>query len=292
MIPEEQSFSNSDRLGLMLFLAVMAHLVVILGITFSPPKTHAGLSGLNVTLVQTASPRPAPHATELAQANADGGGNSRRQGTLRSPFPIDAVSMHRAYVPAAVLSVRSIQSTSDRTRLLTGPDGPAVPLAAPTPQPLQPKQVPVSGLTNIAALNHERAALATEISRSWRQYERRPREKFISARTRAYAYARYMDAWKARVERIGNSHYPRAVRNAGLSGRLLIDVAINANGSIRNVRILRSSGSPVLDDAALRIVRRAAPFAPFPAAIRRRVDVLHIIRTWEFRRGSIVRAGG
>ncbi|MHB8562565.1 MAG: energy transducer TonB [Acidiferrobacteraceae bacterium] len=289
---KEQSFSNSDRLGLMLFLAAVAHLVVILGITFSMPKTHAGLSGLNVTLVQTASPKPAPHATELAQANADGGGNSHRQSTLRSPFPIDAVSVHRAYVPAAVLSVRSIQNTHDRVRLLTGADGLAVPASAPTPHPPQPKQIPVSGLTKIAALNHERAELATEISRSWRQYERQPREKFISARTRAYAYARYMDAWKARVERIGNSHYPRAVRNAGLSGRLLIDVAINANGSLRNVHILRSSGSPVLDEAALRIVRRAAPFAPFPAAIRHHVDVLHIIRTWEFRRGAIVRTRG
>lgn len=289
---KEPLFSNSDRLGLMLFLAALAHLVVILGVTFSLPKTHTPLEGLNVTLVQTASPHPARHATELAQANSDGGGNSRRQSTLRSPFPITAVSMRREHVPAAVLSVRSLRSVNGRTEVLSGDSRLSIPAPAPPRRRIKPKNPAVSGLTRIVALDRERSELATEISRSWKQYERRPREKFISARTRAYAYARYMDSWKTHVEQVGNAHYPALVRAEGLSGRLLLDVAINANGSVRKIRVLRSSGSPLLDQAAIRIVRRAAPFAPFPPAIRRRVDVLHIIRTWEFRKQGTLRAGG
>ncbi|MHB1586222.1 MAG: energy transducer TonB [Acidiferrobacteraceae bacterium] len=289
---DEPQFSNSDRLGLMLFLATLAHLVVILGITFSLPKTRAPLEGLNVTLVQTASPQPARHATELAQANSDGGGNSRRQSTLRSPFPITAVSVQQEHVPAAVLSIRSMQSVNGKTQLLSGNSRLLVPAPAPPRRRPKPKNPAVSGLTQIMALDRERSELATEISRSWKQYERRPREKFISARTRAYAYARYMDSWKTHVEHVGNAHYPAVVRAEGLSGRLLLDVAINANGSVRKIRVLRSSGSPLLDQAAIRIVRRAAPFAPFPPAIRRRVDVLHVIRTWEFRKQGTLRAGG
>jgi len=39
----------------------------------------------------------------------------------------------------------------------------------------------------------------------------------------------------------------------------------------------------VLDDAAVRIVQLAGPFAPLPPEIRARTDVLHITRTWVFR---------
>ncbi|MHB1950051.1 MAG: TonB family protein [Acidiferrobacteraceae bacterium] len=290
MMPEEV-FSNSDRLGLMLFLAALIHLVVILGVTFSVPKTRPSLNGLDVTLIQTSGPRPPRRASELAQANSDGGGNSPRQSTLRSPFPISAVSLRREHVPAAVLSVRTVQRVKGTTRLLSGHSGVAVPEPAPREHPPKTRQPALSGLTQIAALDRQRAELATEISRSWQQYQHRPREKFISARTRAYAYARYMSAWKTRVEQVGNAHYPALVRADGLSGRVLVDVAINADGSVRKIRILHSSGSPLLDQAVIRIVRRAAPFAPLPAAIHRHIDVLHIVRTWEFRRQGTVRTG-
>jgi protein TonB len=61
---------------------------------------------------------------------------------------------------------------------------------------------------------------------------------------------------------------------------------VRADGSVESIRVARSSGQKILDDAAVRIVRLAAPFAPFPAEIRQQVDVLDITRTWVFERNN------
>lgn len=93
----------------------------------------------------------------------------------------------------------------------------------------------------------------------------------------------YFEAWRRKVERVGNLNYPEAARARSLYGSLRLLVAIVPDGSLRDVRVLESSGHRVLDDAALRIVRLAAPFAPFPPEMRRDTDVLEIVRTWQFR---------
>jgi len=140
------------------------------------------------------------------------------------------------------------------------------------------------------SLSDQRARLSAEISQSWEEYQKRPRQTFISARTRAYKYAAYMDAWRAKVERVGNLNYPEEAKRRDLSGDLIMDVALNPDGSIDSVTIKRSSGHAVLDDAAKRIVRLAAPFAPFPDDIRAETDILHITRTWQFMHGSTWRS--
>jgi protein TonB len=140
------------------------------------------------------------------------------------------------------------------------------------------------------SLTDQRAQLSAEISESWEQYQKRPRRTFISARTRAYKYAAYMDAWRAKVERIGNLNYPEEAKRRGLTGDLIMDVALNPDGSIDSITIKRSSGHAVLDDAAKRIVTLSAPFAPFPDDIRADTDILHINRTWQFVHGSTWRS--
>ena len=91
-----------------------------------------------------------------------------------------------------------------------------------------------------------------------------------------------MDAWRRKVERIGNLNYPHEAARRGLSGVLLLDVALNPDGTIEDIALRRSSGQRILDDAAVRIVRLAAPFAKFPRSIAEEVDILHIERTWIF----------
>jgi len=91
-----------------------------------------------------------------------------------------------------------------------------------------------------------------------------------------------MEAWRSKVERIGNLNYPDEARKRKLSGSLILDVALNPDGSVNDVVVRRSSGQKILDDAAIRIVHLAAPFAPFPADIRKDTDILHITRTWQF----------
>jgi protein TonB len=135
-------------------------------------------------------------------------------------------------------------------------------------------------------LARERARLSAEISQFWQEYQKRPRRKFLTARTREYKYAEYMEAWRSRVERVGNLNYPEKARSQNLTGSLVLDVAIEPDGSVHGLNLVRSSGSKVLDDAARRIVRLAAPYDPFPAEVREEVDILHITRTWQFMRGN------
>lgn len=132
----------------------------------------------------------------------------------------------------------------------------------------------------------EIASLSARIDESQRNYAQRPRQKFISARTQEYKYASYMEAWRVKVEHVGNLNYPDEAKRHNLSGSLILDVALNADGSINMLTLLRSSGHKVLDDAAAQIVRLAAPYASFPAAIRKDADVLHITRTWQFLRDN------
>ncbi|WPL19730.1 hypothetical protein Thiowin_04874 [Thiorhodovibrio winogradskyi] len=110
------------------------------------------------------------------------------------------------------------------------------------------------------------------------------RRKAINASTQEYVYANYLESWRRKVERIGNLNYPEEAKEKRLFGSLVLQVAVRADGSLEGVRLLRSSGHQVLDQAAVRIVELAAPFAPFPDSIRARHDVLDITRTWQFLR--------
>jgi periplasmic protein TonB len=126
------------------------------------------------------------------------------------------------------------------------------------------------------------ASLSAEIRRKMESKAKRPRRKFISASTKEYNYAAYMEAWRSKVERVGNLNYPSQARRQGLSGSLVLDVALRRDGSIDEITIRRSSGEKLLDDAAIRIVELSAPFSPFPQHIKDETDILHIMRTWQF----------
>ena len=134
----------------------------------------------------------------------------------------------------------------------------------------------------------EMARLAAEIDRQSEAYAKRPKRKFISANTQEYAYAAYMRAWVARVERIGNLNFPDEARQRKLAGNLVMTVAVRRDGSIERIDVIQPSGYPVLDAAAQEIVRLSEPFAPLPKTVDD-VDILHITRTWQFLPGGVLR---
>jgi len=136
----------------------------------------------------------------------------------------------------------------------------------------------------------EMARLAAEIDVRSALYAKRPKKKFITASTQEYEYASYMRAWVAKVERIGNLNYPQEAKARKLYGSLQLTVAIKADGEVESVEVNRSSGHKVLDQAAVRIVRLAAPFDRFPENIRRDTDILHITRTWTFTKEDLLTA--
>ena len=157
------------------------------------------------------------------------------------------------------------------------------PLKAPEPKPDSPSA------TKLMSVSLKMASLQAEIDKKLEERAKRPRRDFISASTREYKYAAYMEAWRAKVERIGNINYPDEARRNKLSGVLQMTVALNVDGTISEITIDKSSGHQVLDDAAIHIVRLASPFATFPENIRKNVDILHITRTWKFLHNSTFR---
>jgi len=108
------------------------------------------------------------------------------------------------------------------------------------------------------------------------------RKKYISASTTDWLYASYMNAWTQKVERIGNMNYPEQALRRNMRGDLVLSVGIRADGSLESIEVLRDSGYPVLDEAAIRIVELSAPFAVLPEQIASEVDILYITRTWRF----------
>lgn len=145
-----------------------------------------------------------------------------------------------------------------------------------------PAEPPPPSAAQLIASSMEMASLNAELEQRLEAMAKRPRRKYISARTKEYKYAAYLEAWRSKVERVGNLNYPDSARRANLSGSLLLDVALNPDGSVSEITVRRSSGHQLLDEAAINIVRLAAPYAPFPPDIRKEVDVLHITRTWQF----------
>jgi protein TonB len=121
-------------------------------------------------------------------------------------------------------------------------------------------------------------------------YQKRPKRRHVGASAEEYRFARYVEDWRLKVERIGNLNYPEAARQLKLYGSLILTVSIRADGSVENVVIDRSSGRKVLDAAAIHIVQMAAPYAPFPPEIRRDTEILDITRTWTFAPGDELRS--
>ena len=130
------------------------------------------------------------------------------------------------------------------------------------------------------------AQLQARISQQWDEYQKRPKRAFVGANVKEYAFARYVEDWVTKVERVGNVNYPEAARRQGLYGSLKLTVSIHADGRIEKVDIDRSSGSKILDAAAIRIVELAAPYARFPDDMREKADILSITRTWTFTRSD------
>jgi len=132
----------------------------------------------------------------------------------------------------------------------------------------------------------EALRLEAQIAKEMDAYQKRPKRRFIGANAEEYRFARYVEDWRLKVERIGNLNYPEAARQMKLYGSLLLNVAIKSDGSLESVEVKRSSGQRILDAAAVKIVEMGAPYAPFPPDVKRDTDVLNITRTWTFTKGD------
>jgi periplasmic protein TonB len=164
------------------------------------------------------------------------------------------------------------------------PDAQPEPL--PPPDPMAARETPVDAAQILASRGEEIDRLTADLRAKTAAYASRMRRKAVSASTREFRYASYLGAWTRKVERIGNLNYPQAARDQRMFGSLILHVAVRSDGSVEQIRVVRSSGYDLLDEAAVRIVELAAPYAPFPPDIAAETDVLDIVRTWQFLRGG------
>jgi len=269
---------ENESLFISLLLAAAFHALVLLGISFdfeeAAPDSH--LNTLDIELVPPRDTPPPEQADYLAERSQQGAGNTKEKVRFQqaqraiprvAPEPAGGEPQARHPVIAAREAARK----------------------APAPSRHEPKPKPVPDPQRLLERSRELINLDAQLRQELQAYSRQPRETFISARTRQFRYAAYMNDWVAKVERIGNLNYPDEARRRGLSGRLILDVALRPDGTIYNISIRKPSGYKVLDEAAIRIVRLAAPFPPFPPEIRKDTDILHIVRTWEFISGRFGR---
>jgi protein TonB len=275
-------------IGATLLFSLLLHGVLVLGITFSYVKAKPSLPTLDVTLVDVAN-RDAPDKADfLAQANNSGGGESdkaARPSQLVSG-PIPKANAGVAPQPVEASAPRPQDATDDKLLTTTGDSHYTVSTDSAKLE-RTPQELPES--PNEVKRRQEMAQLAAEVRDRSEQYAKRPKKKFISANTKEYVYAAYMRGWVDRVERVGNLNYPNEARRRGLHGDVLMTVTLNRDGSVKSIEVVSSSGQQLLDAAAQRIVRLAAPFPSLPVD-KDHIDELNITRTWQFMPNDILRS--
>lgn len=286
-LPRRYSVSDSDRLGVMLFFALAVHAIVILGVSFSleDRDTSQPLDTMEITLVHSQSEESPEDADYLAQANQLGSGNTEQKVRASSPFsnPLQTPDQGMAPLTRQDITPPPAEKAKYQREALSVTESRRQIYSQPEKIPL-PHESDTLTAAQLFERSSEIARLSAEINKLKRAFKKEPHHTYVSgANAKKYKYANYLDAWRAKVERIGNINYPKLALQQKITGSLLLDVAINPDGSLHSVKVLRSSGHAVLDQAAKRIVRMASPFSPLPDDIRKETDILHIPRVWQFR---------
>jgi protein TonB len=289
------SFSDFllERFGLVatmqvaMIASIAFHAFLVLGLGFrmiSPGGLDEPHNVMDVVLVNSKSATRPDKADALAQANLDGGGNTDQKLRAKSPFPAVDPKDPSPEMKAAQSRVKELEAeakelmVSLKSKAVVAPAAP--PLAGPAPSDAEARDLLQKSL--------EIERLEAQIRREHQAYQERPKRRFIGARTTEYRFAQYIDNWRERIERIGNLNYPEEAKARGIHASLQLTVAIKADGEVEAIEVNKSSGYKFLDQAAIRIVRLAAPFERFPGSIRADTDILHITRTWTFTKSDQV----
>ena len=260
--------------------------VIVLSVHFELPKLFKKASAsppLEVSLVNAKTATKPSQADFLAQANLDGGGNTDAKRRLSSPLPRAAVDSQNTQLSAAREQVENLER---QTRELLQQLNARNKTAMDRDVKESTRVDSANAFRELSAKALELQRLEAQIAREFDSYQQRPKKKHIGARAMEYRFARYVEDWRQKVERVGNANYPEIARAQKLYGSLVLTVAIKADGRIETIEVDRGSGKKILDAAAVKIVEMAGPYAPFPPDIRTDTDILYITRTWSFTRAG------
>jgi protein TonB len=271
-----------DRLPPMLFLAALVHGILIIGITFNAVLGSETSDAISLEVTIVADPdqnieRP-EKAEYLAQASQQGGGNTQEQvrpsAPLQSEVPIDNIGDESgdSLADSALFKDTADQVLTSRAeqelRVMDKPRD--------DPSPDESNAILLeSGVVQTLPLpNEDKANLLI--------HDQNLRQLVTSVDTKESNIAGYLQRWKTKIETIGVKYFPEKGAMQGISGSPTLEVTISASGQLAEVIIRNSSGSKTVDQAALNILRRAAPFDPFPEAIRVDYDQLRFAYKWQF----------
>ena len=269
--------SNNDSLLIALFLAAVIHVVIGLGINFTAPQPEQVSRSIDITLVNMPAKKAPEKAQFLAQENQIGAGE---QSVKPEPPPQQLPSQGNSETKQIKKSAPEQSEPKAAKKLITQKKAEKKIVAASKPDTDQHTEKRPQLTAEM--LQQQIAQLGTEI-RLNQQTAEQTKIKFVdSVSAHKYVAAQYMKDWEDKVERTGNLNYPEVAAKKNFSGTLTMDVGIKADGSIYSIRINQSSGNPALDEAAKRIVRMSAPFAPLPVDLLKELDVLVITRVWKF----------
>ncbi len=287
--------SVADRLGSMLFVAALAHGIVILGVTFtadSLPDSDT-LPSLRVTLLNDSREieRDPDDSEFLADANRRGGGPAEEGQRVTTTLAADDPAMRFGEPLATDPRDATSGEPSDQAEQLVARSRTDAATRVPPEQSGESVSTPTQAAALILQSAPRTAAVEVDVEASV------PRsvtdEGVASPGTRESALAAYLVDWRTRVERIGTGNFPRRLleQGRGLANPTL-EVTLAADGQLERVVVRRSSGNASLDQAAVAILRRAAPFEPLPAAVRAEYDVLRFAYDWEFSPGAVTASDG
>ena len=277
--------TSADRLTFTGFLAALLHAALILGISFTTTDSSQISSTLEVTLASYKSNEAPEKADFLAQENQQGSGtlDEAKMLTTDVDAEFDANSIQQtspqqqqASAPKVKPEQSALISTTNSARLKTQ--------IAPEQDAAEASDVPDGQQKSLLTRSLEIASLEAKLDNQRQIYAKAPRiQRLTAASTLKANDAYYVNSWRRKIENMGRINYPREAENCFNQCSLRLMVSINPDGTINNLKVLKSSGKKVLDDAAIRIVRRSAPFAPFTEEMKRDIDQLEIIRTWQFK---------
>ena len=291
LLDPREYWSGLDRQSRVLAISVAASIflhAILLTIQFRFPdalRWKSAAQPLEVILVNSKTRDKPSRAKALAQANLDGGGNTDEKRRATSAAPVTNPRDPGRDLAETQRRQRELEAQQQRLLALNRELGTKAPTEAPR-QASEEASPQVSG-RDVAERSLAMLHLQAQIARQTQAYQERPRKRFIGANAREYRFAQYEEDWRAKIERVGTLNYPVEARGK-LYGVLRLTVTIRPDGTVDSIDLDRSSGLKVLDQAAFRIVQMAAPFAAFPADIRKDTDLLVITRAWFFAQGDKV----
>jgi protein TonB len=278
---------SKERFGFTVFLSVCVHAIIILGVGFTYLEELNSEPSLEITMAQYRSELAPDDPDFLAQENQTGSGTLNEAAAPSTPFESDFnddVIQEVLPLPQAPEIVNEID-LQDTAVISTFQDENEIRQQLDEIEP--EKQQPLTDDATPDELSLAIASLQAQLDLRRQAYAKRPRKYTISsASTQKSHDALYLDNWRRRIEAVGNINYPAEARRRQLYGSLRMLVALLPDGAVDDIQILQSSGHSILDQAAIEIVKLAAPFEPFPEAMREEADILEIIRTWRFHEGN------